>query len=205
MPIEIDASLEPELVPLAWLVGSWEGVGVLGYPDSGERQFGQHIDFVAPQGVGYLHYTAHSWLLDDEGELAARLTLETGFWQLTRPRGDEDAGPGMIPPSGEGNYRTAESIESLRDKDGAFGLEVSLVHPGGIVEQYIGTARGAQIDLATDVVARSENAKEYSAAKRLYGLVGGELMWAWDMAAHGHELTSHASARLKKVDTAAAD
>ncbi|GAB3563083.1 heme-binding beta-barrel domain-containing protein [Spelaeicoccus albus] len=205
MPIEIDASLAPELVPLAWLVGSWEGVGVLGYPGSDERQFGQHIDFVAPHGVGYLHYTAHSWLLTDDGELSSRLTMETGFWQLSRPRGDEDAGPGMIPPSAESRYRTAESIEALRDENGDFGLDVSLVHPGGIVEQYIGTAKAAQIDLATDVVARSQSAKEYSAAKRLYGLVGGELMWAWDMAAGGHELASHASARLKKVDTAAAD
>lgn len=205
MPIEIDASLAPELVPLAWLVGRWEGVGVLGYEGSAERQFGQHIDFVAPEGVGYLHYTAHSWLLTDDGELSSRLTMETGFWQLTRPRGDADVGPGMLPPSGEPAYTTAESIETLRGDDGGFGLDVSLVHPGGIVEQYVGSATGAQINLATDVVARSENSKDYSAATRLYGLVGGELMWAWDMAAGGHELASHASARLKKVDTAAAD
>ena len=45
--IELDASLHPELVPLSWLIGSWEGVGVVGYADTPEKQFGQRIDFVA--------------------------------------------------------------------------------------------------------------------------------------------------------------
>ncbi|MDN5739346.1 MAG: FABP family protein, partial [Brevibacterium aurantiacum] len=29
--IELDSSVHPELVPLSWLIGSWEGVGVVGY------------------------------------------------------------------------------------------------------------------------------------------------------------------------------
>jgi hypothetical protein len=33
----------------------------------------------------------------------------------------------------------------------------------------------------------------------MYGLVKGDLLWAWDMAALGHSLASHASAQLKKV------
>ena len=49
------------------------------------------------------------------------------------------------------------------------------------------------------MVARTASAKEYTAATRLYGLVKGNLMWAYDMAAVGHPLTSHMSAELKKV------
>jgi hypothetical protein len=49
------------------------------------------------------------------------------------------------------------------------------------------------------VVARTETAKEYSAATRIYGLVAGDLLWAMDMAAVGNPLTSHASAQLKRV------
>lgn len=203
MPIEIDASLKPELVPLAWLIGSWEGVGVLGYPGREQRQFGQRIDFVAPDDAGYLHYTAHSWLLDEDGELATRLTIETGFWQVARPRDAADAGPGMMPATAESSYASAEAVESLRTESNEFGVEVSLVHPGGVVEQYLGTISGAKIEMATDVVARSENAKEYASAKRMYGLVNGELMWAWDMAAQANEMTSHASARLKPAGDAA--
>ncbi|PMD04399.1 FABP family protein, partial [Brevibacterium paucivorans] len=50
--------LAPELVPLAWVIGSWEGVGVVGYADAPDTQFGQRIDFVAPVGAPFLHYTA---------------------------------------------------------------------------------------------------------------------------------------------------
>ncbi len=78
-------------------------------------------------------------------------------------------------------------------------MEFLLAHPTGYVEIYVGTVDGAQINLATDVVARTETAKEYSAATRIYGLVAGDLLWAMDMAAVGNPLTSHASAQLKQV------
>ena len=49
-------------------------------------------------------------------------------------------------------------------------------------------------------VARPAGAKQYTAASRMYGLVDGHLLWAWDIAALGQELGSHASARLARVD-----
>jgi hypothetical protein len=78
-------------------------------------------------------------------------------------------------------------------------VELLLAHPTGYVEIYLGSVEGAQINLQTDVVARTETAKEYSAATRIYGLVAGDLLWAMDMAAVGQPLTSHASAQLKKI------
>lgn len=78
-------------------------------------------------------------------------------------------------------------------------IEVLLAHPTGIVEIYIGEVVFHKIELRTDVVARTASAKEYTAATRLYGLVKGNLMWAYDMAAVGHPLTSHMSAELIKV------
>lgn len=199
MPIEIDASLDPELVPLAWLIGSWEGVGVVGYPGTPEKQFGQRIDFVAPTGAPFLHYTAHAWLMSEDGTLDDVLTLETGIWQLVRDRKEYDAGPGLMVPTAESPFTTADAVEGMRNADGDFDLEVEIAHPHGVLELYAGRVNGPRIDLATDVVARTRTAKPYTASKRMYGLVQGELMWAWDMAAMGHELTSHASARLKKV------
>jgi hypothetical protein len=199
MAIELDPNLNSELVPLSWLIGSWEGVGVVGYPGTPERQFGQRIDFTVPEAAPYLHYTAQAWLLDESGAPAETLTLETGIWQLVRERADHDAGPGMMVPTAANLYTDAAAVEGLRNGDGDFELEVEIAHPGGVMELYAGRVRGPRIDLATDVVARTRTAKEYSASTRMYGLVEGELMWAWDMAALGHELTSHASARLKKV------
>jgi hypothetical protein len=77
---------------------------------------------------------------------------------------------------------------------------VAIIHPDGVSELYLGQVNGPRIDLATDAVVRTAGAKEYSAATRLYGLVEGHLLWAWDIAALGQELRTHASARLAKVD-----
>lgn len=242
MPIEIDADLSSELVPLSWLIGTWEGYGVVGYPGSPERRLKQRVEFRVPGKVPYLQYTAQSWDLGDEGtdvvpvgtdapaddapakdadapEAAAAsapeepaqgipfneedparfLGLETGIWQLVRKRGNHDSGPGMIVPSEPTPFTTADSVEGLRNADGGFDLEVEIVHPHGIMELYAGQVAGPRIDLATDVVARTTTSKDYASSTRMYGLVQGDLLWAWDIAALGHPLTSHASARLRKI------
>jgi hypothetical protein len=78
-------------------------------------------------------------------------------------------------------------------------VEVLLAHPTGITEIYLGEVSGRRIDLATDVVARTVSAKEYTAGRRLYGLIGDDLGYAYDMAAVGQPLQSHISAQLKRV------
>ena len=80
-------------------------------------------------------------------------------------------------------------------------VEVLLAHPTGIVEIYLGEISGTRIDLATDVVARTETAKPVTAGKRLYGKIGDDLAYAYDMAAMGQELQPHLSAQLKWVWT----
>ena len=52
---------------------------------------------------------------------------------------------------------------------------------------------------SSDVVARTDSAKDYTGGTRLYGLVDGELLWRFDMAAVGHPLTAHLSARLQRA------
>ena len=74
------------------------------------------------------------------------------------------------------------------------------MHSDGVCELYLGQIRGPRIDIATDAVIRTASAKVYSAATRMYGLVDGHLLWAWDIAALGGSLASHASARLAKAD-----
>lgn len=190
MPIEIGTDTPPALLPLAWLLGRWEGAGVVGYPTMEERQFGQEIEF-RHDGRPFLHYRSQAWLLDDAGRQVRPLASETGFWRVPQP--DEDAGP-TGPVDGEAHEQTtSERQQPARD------LEVLLTHPTGYVEIYLGRVEGARVDLATDLVARTSTAKEYTAATRMYGLVEGDLLWVMDMAAVGQPLTAHASARLKRV------
>ena len=78
-------------------------------------------------------------------------------------------------------------------------LEVLLSHPTGFSEIWEGTVDGPRIEIRTDMVARTASAKEYTAGHRLYGLVEGDLMWAFDMAAMGEPLQPHLSARLVRA------
>ncbi|WP_119726981.1 FABP family protein [Thermomonospora amylolytica] len=160
----MEPELHPDLKPLEFLVGEWEGAGVGGYPTIESFRFGQEISFTHT-GKPFLIYTSRTWLLDDEGGLDRPLATETGYW---RPLPDNE-------------------------------VEVTLAHPTGIVEIYLGNVAFSRVELRTDVVARTATAKEVTAGHRLYGLIGEDLGWAYDMAAMGQPLQSHVSAQLKRV------
>jgi hypothetical protein len=197
---ELDASLPAEIVPLSWLLGVWEGSGVIAYKvgdETREHEFGQRVAFTQ-DGAPHVQYACSTWLLGDDDPRP--LFSEIGYWRLARSLGDADTGPGMLPGIGEPVFTTAEAVETLRNAQGGFDLEVSIVHPGGVSELYLGAVAGPRIDLATDAVVRTASAKEYAAATRLYGLVDEHLLWAWDIAALGQDLRTHASGRLARVD-----
>ncbi len=80
MPVELSADLPAELVPLAWLIGHWEGAGVGGYPSVESFRFGQEIDF-GHVGKPFLTYVSRSWLLDDDGRPGRPLATESGYWR----------------------------------------------------------------------------------------------------------------------------
>jgi hypothetical protein len=156
--------MHPSLRPVQFLLGRWEGAGVVGYPTIESANFGQEITF-GHNGKPFLIYSSRTWLLADDGSIGRPLAMETGYW---RPQ-----------------------------EDGT--LEVVLAHPTGITEIYVGEITGTKIELATDAVVRTATAKEVNAGRRLYGLIGSDLGWAYDMAAVGQPLQSHVSAQLKRV------
>lgn len=201
--LRLDAGLPAEVVPLSWLLGVWEGSGVVSYrtgDEVREHEFGQRVAFVQ-DGTPCLQYSCSTWLLDEEAGAEPRpLFSEVGFWRLARKLGDADPGPAMLPGRGDPVFTTAAEVETLRTPSGGFDLEVSIVHPGGVSELYLGEVKAARIDLGTDAVMRTANAKEYAAATRIYGLVDEHLLWAWDIAALGHDLRTHASGRMARID-----
>lgn len=162
MPFHVSSDTHADVLPIAFLLGHWQGNGQGAYPTIEGFTFGQEIAFTH-DGRPFLHYFSRTWLLDDDGNEVRPLALETGFF---RPKTDGE-------------------------------LEVVLAHPTGFVEIYYGTVDGAKIEMATDAVARTESAKEYVAGQRLYGLVEGDLLWTFDMAAVGQPLQSHIWARLQ--------
>lgn len=102
------------------------------------------------------------------------------------------------PESGEKVRDAALETGFLRCKPEG-KVELVMTHSSGIIEVWYGHAEGGKLDIATDAVARTETAKEYSAGKRLYGNVEGDLLYAFDMAAMGQELQPHLWARLQRA------
>jgi hypothetical protein len=160
-----DQPPHPAIAPLSFLLGRWEGAGVLGYPTISSANYGEEISF-SHNGKPFLIYSSRAWLLEADGSVGRPSHMEVGFW---RPQ-----------PDGT--------------------LEVLITHPTGVTEIYYGTVTGTKIEIATDAVVRTVSAKEITAGKRLYGLVGADLAYAYDMAAVGQALQPHLSAQLKRVE-----
>ena len=192
----VPEGLPLELTPFAFLVGKWSGSGVISYThnaDKADQEFTQSVEF-SYDNQSVLGYVSKSTLSD-----GTSLPTEVGFWRLAKTPESSDHGPGLLPGTGEKLITTHEQLETLRNKDGGFDIEVSILHPSGISELYIGQIKGARVDLATDAVLRSKSSKDYRAATRMFGLVEGALLWVWDIAALGNPMASHASARLERA------
>jgi hypothetical protein len=105
----------------------------------------------------------------------------------------------LVGPDGEVIRPAAREVGWWRPGDGTT-FEVLLAHPTGFAEIYYGTAKTTtQWELSTDLVARTQTAKDVTGNHRLYGIVEGDLLYAVDMAAVGQPLQPHLSARLSRV------
>jgi hypothetical protein len=169
-PIKSHYEPHPAIEPLSFLLGRWEGAGVLGYPTIENSNYAEEISF-SHNGKPFLIYSSRTWLINPDGSIGRPSHMEVGFW---RPQPDN-------------------------------GLEVLITHPTGVTEVYIGTITGTKIEMATDAVVRTATAKEVTAGKRLYGMAGEDLAYAYDMAAVGQPLQAHLSAQLKRVKSDVAD
>jgi hypothetical protein len=171
---KLPSELPPEIVRISWLLGHWEGVGQGQYPNSSNFSFIQQLEF-NNDGRSFIDYESKSWELNADGSAGKPLHSEKGFWK-----------------PGEGT-----------------SVEVSISHVTGISEIWTGLNEVLTIDeakitsararIATQWVGRVPSAKPVDAGDRLYGLMNGELMWTYDMAAVGQEMQNHLWARLKPL------
>ena len=167
--------LHADLAPLSWLVGTWVGVGVVGYPSmESDIQVGQELS-IHSDGRPFLIHWSRTWELDDQGERVRPLALESGFW---RPRPNNEVELLLAHPTG--------FLESWFGKVTITGLENAAI-------------TGARVELKTDAILRTSSAKVVDAGERIYGLVDGNIGWVYDMAAEGQTMKSHASFHLTQA------
>lgn len=162
--------LHAAVLGLLPLVGVWRGRGQGGYPTIEDFHYGQEIRF-SHDGRPFLFYESRAWIIDEAGKPVRPSHREVGWWRPV-----------------------------MKDGKATDEVEVLLSQPTGIMELYIGQATGTtRWDLTTDAVIRTSTAKEVRGAQRLYGIVEGALLYAFDMAGVGQPLQSHLSARLERV------
>ena len=152
--------LHPALLGLLPFVGVWRGRGQGGYPTiDNDFAYAQEIRF-SHDGRPFLHYESRTWLVEPDGTPIRPAAREVGWWRPSRP---DD------PKNDE--------------------IEVLLAHPTGFLELYLGQVTGTRVEIATDAVVRTAGAKEVTAGHRLYGIVDGALLYAYDMGGRPAEDT----------------
>ena len=198
MAFTLPDDLSPEIYPLAWLIGSWRGYGILTYGESvPEQAVYQEMTF-DHDGGPYVRQTTTIWTLDATRsenldfempglEGAERITpaqvwsTETTYW---RPVGQE------TPDSDDADTRTPITTLELVSND-----------PAGHVAVWEGWIQGPRANVATQAVGRTRTSAEVTEMTRMFGLVHGDLMWTQDMAAFGEkEVKTYASGRLGRVE-----
>ena len=218
MAFTLPDDLAPELYPLAWLAGTWRGYGILTYGETvPEQAVYQEMTF-DHDGGPYLRQTTTIWTVDATrsknldfempGLQGASLlapaqiwSTETTYW---RPVGQEQPdGAETTEPAEDGTDTT-----DAADSKGSGGplipvtqLELVSADPAGHVAVWEGWIQGPRAQVATQAVGRARTAVPVEEMTRMFGLVGGDLMWTQDMAAFGQsEVSTYASGRLGRVD-----
>lgn len=161
--------LHPSLLALLPYIGEWRGRGKGGFPTIEDFDYAQEIR-ISHDGRPFLHYESRAWILDEDSKPVRPAMREVGWLRPVLEDG-----------------RATDEVEAL------------LTNPTGVMELYLGRVSGTQLEMATDAVVRTSTAKEVTAGHRLYGIVEGALLYAQEMAAVGHGLSPHLSARLVRV------
>lgn len=176
----IPEDLPMELAPVAWILGTWRGWGMLSTDDDTPDR--PVLEEVRAKIVGQqLQLTTSIYQASPrDGELDPLLDAFAGIAALEEgPIEYEETlylkltpGSGVLPPPGEVETRE---------------FTASGATTNGLAVLWAGVSMGPRVRMISDAIARDANAEPVEEMTRMYGLVGGELMWTQERYLAGAE------------------
>ena len=190
--IEIDENMPTEVAPLAWLLGQWQGWGTMVTADDEEDM--PIIEQIDADVVGTqvrVKTSIYAGTLT-AGELDPTADAHTGL--RTIEAGDllREETIYLTVMSGSGAVLPAGEYEP-REFHGAGSTNTGL----GIL--WAGVVLGPRIQMVSDAIAREVQSIPVERFGRMYGLVGGELMWTQEQTLEGQETAIDLSGRLMRI------
>lgn len=192
MPIVLDPSLPPSLYPLAWLVGRWQGFGAVQLRTedgaTASRRIEQSIS-AQPDPSGVLRWTAETEVIDT----AAPLPPTSAFSRADAPAPEVGTGERTLLQEEHATWNVGEVLpgqdieaaNNAKPGDPAAALSYAVEfarHREDGDETWAGEVRGPRIQLALRRSPDARAADGSITATRMFGLVGGRLMWLWERA-----------------------
>ena len=107
-----------ELTPFAFVIGKWEGTGVISFKDNDsdeaptDHEFKQRVEF-AHDGSNAITYISSAELI---GEPGTALPSEIGYWRIARNAEPADHGPGLLPGVGEPSLKSQPNFTTAKSR-----------------------------------------------------------------------------------------
>lgn len=220
MPIVLDDSIDPSLYPLAWLVGAWEGEGAVQLPGPDGSPVGRRIEqrvTIAPNDSGALEWHMTTWVLDapapqpptnafyEDAESPAEVNLEDPESQIVREQLLEERALWRVsgPLPGQDEQKAAQAKPGSQDAYLSHGVSVQVQRTTGFgvtdAEEWVGEVRGPRVQLACKQVPSTTDSGKTLEGTRMFGLVGGNLMWLQEVGENLSDLSPYLSVELHRA------
>ena len=205
---EIPSDLPLRLASLAWLLGRWQGWGTIAAPNTAPAPEGEEESVEETSYLPVLQ-DIHATVVGEQMKMTIRTyegVLEGDF----DPTWTADEGLDRIEPgtliSEESAYWSVDTPLAVvpAGPDEPREVRVSSASIRAFSILWAGVAVGPRIQLASDGVVRAPRADKLDYFSRMFGLVGGELMWASESMVRGGEYEVEITGRLRRATDEAA-